>query len=91
MSCTVISTGAAEVDVLCPLHAPAFTAATTVGEDGQDVPAVVALTRQVGGWDLVVGSDCVYMQEFFGAVPLPPSLMLRLFCASPLLRCDRRR
>lgn len=32
LSCTVISTGAAEVDVLCPLHAPAFTAATTVGE-----------------------------------------------------------
>ena len=65
--------------------------ATTVGEDGQDVPAVVALTRQVGGWDLIVGSDCVYMQEFFGAAPLPPSLTLRLFCASPLLRCDRRR
>ena len=29
-------------------------------------PTIVTLTRQVGGWDLIVGSDCVYMQEFFG-------------------------
>ena len=29
-------------------------------------PAIVTLTRQIGGWDLIVGSDCVYMQEFFG-------------------------
>ena len=28
-------------------------------------PAVVALTQEAGGWDLIVGADCVYLEEFF--------------------------
>lgn len=37
---------------------------TATGEPRE--PTIETLTRQVGGWDLIVGSDCVYMQEFFG-------------------------
>ena len=33
-------------------------------------PMVVVLTRSVGGWDLIVGSDCVYIHEFFGPLLL---------------------